>query len=188
MALDDLYHMNQLSKGASHGYSLGTELNKIQADIASVISQSNTKALSGCTLDEGTDDATIKTTAAILYMIDGTLYTKAATDNIATGSAAAQTAGTGVYCAYTASLNSTGTLSMVKGTEGSSVAGALAGATGEAGKCPIGVVVVQSDASTFTLGTDDFSDDAESVAFYDLIGASDVELTGGVTATFSALT
>jgi hypothetical protein len=189
MALDDRYHMNQLSKGASHGYQLGTELNKIQADFASVISQSNTKALSACGLAEGTNDATIQIGTTLLYMIDGTLYAKAATDNIATGSADAQTAGTGVYCAYTASLNASGTLSMVKGTEGSSAAAALAGATGESGKAPIGVVVVQSDASTFTLGTDDLSTtDCESISFYDLIGASDVELTGGVTATFTALT
>lgn len=174
MPTDDLYHMNQLSKGASHGYQLGTELNKI-------IAAGRTKVLSECTFAEGTNDATVKTTKAMAYMIDGVIYSKAATDNVATGSATAQA--TGTYAAYVGSINSTGTVAFQKAADGSTEAAALAGIadlTITATSAPFGILVVYDSADTWTLGTDDLTTDATSFTIYDIVGVSPTELAGDI--------
>lgn len=67
----------------------------------------------GCAvLAEGTNAATIKTTAAVDFMINQLTYTKAATDNIAVTACAVQADLT--TCMYLISIDSAGTVTTTK--------------------------------------------------------------------------
>jgi hypothetical protein len=67
-------------------------------------------------LAEGTNDSTIKTTTnTVSYAIDGKLYTKAPTDNIAPTVCASQAASK--RCRYLVSIDSAGNVAVTKGTE-----------------------------------------------------------------------
>lgn len=85
-----------------------------QQDIRNVFAN---ESLGYAGLAEGTNAATIKTTAAVAYRIGGQTYTKAATDNIAVTAATAQAANT--TCYYAISVNAAGTVTTTKGVDDS---------------------------------------------------------------------
>lgn len=75
------------------------------------------KALGNALVAEGTNAATIKTTNAVDYQINGQVYTKAATDNIAMTACATQANGT--TCYYLVSIKADGNLVVTKGVDNS---------------------------------------------------------------------
>lgn len=100
-------------------------------------------------LAEGTNANTIKTVNAIHYRIGGQAYIKAATDNIAMTAAAAQAANTTAY--YLISIDAAGTVTITKGTDGSTTLPDC-----PAANAPIGVMkIALSGGATFTSGTTD---------------------------------
>ena len=111
--------------------------------------------------------------AGIDFAIDGLGYHKADTDNIDV-SAAAQAALT--TCLYLVQIDSSGTVSLVKGTEVLN-ADLSAGKTvlhwpePDDGKCPIGAVKVKCEnAATFTFGTTDLSATDVTDTYYNFVG------------------
>lgn len=105
-------------------------------------------------LAEGTGAATIKTTAAISFSINGVMYTKAITDNIAMTACAQQAIST--YCLYLASIDSAGTVTLTKGTSAATDTATLPATP--ANNVAFGYVKVVTDAThTFTSGTTDLS-------------------------------
>jgi hypothetical protein len=105
-------------------------------------------------LSEGTNSATIKV-GAFTFSIAGTLYTKAATDNIAMTACAQQAASK--YCFYLVSIGTTGTITVTKGTDANTSDAATVPAL-PASSAPVGTILVQTDAGhTFTAGTTDLS-------------------------------
>jgi hypothetical protein len=104
-------------------------------------------------LAEGTNAATIKTVAAVDYCIDGLIYTKAITDNIAITAAAVQAIST--FCKYLVSVDAAGTVTVTKGTEAATSALALVPAL-PASSAPIGYFEIATDGvTTYTAGTTD---------------------------------
>lgn len=107
---------------------------------------------------EGTNAATIQIAAATEYSIDGIMYQKAITDNIALTAADAQADLT--TCLYLITINAAGTVASVKGTEvltanmtgGDDV---LVWPQPAEGYCPVGVIQVATSGITFTAGTTD---------------------------------
>lgn len=83
--------------------------------LRNVLQGFKTMALSDGAFAEGTNDHTIKSTATVTYMIDGLFCSKTATDNIAPTVCASQAAGK--RCRYLISLNSSGTVTVTKGTQ-----------------------------------------------------------------------
>lgn len=130
----------------------------------------NTQCLQSGALAEGTNAATIKTTAITYYTIAGKFYAKAITDNIALTAATAQVALS--KCCYLICINAAGTVSSVKGTDSltaSGVAPSIPAPT--AGTCPIGVLqVTVANAATFTAGTTDLSATDVTGVFANLVG------------------
>lgn len=99
---------------------------------------------------EGTNAGTIKTTNAVTFSIDGRMYAKAATDNIAWGTGhAVQAASTTRY--YAVCINAAGTVSTVQGDAGGGFPEKAAST------CLLGFAKVVTGASTFTPGTTDLS-------------------------------
>jgi hypothetical protein len=99
-------------------------------------------------LAEGLNPNTIKTTNAVDFRIGGQVYVKAATDNIAI-TAAAQAANTTAY--YLVQVNAAGTVSVVKGADGSVTLPECS-----ANNVPIGIMkIALSGGATFTAGTTD---------------------------------
>jgi hypothetical protein len=104
-----------------------------------------------------TTTTAVKIANAIDYCIDGALYTKAITDNIAMTAADQQAVAT--RCLYLVQINAAGTVSTVKGVEKLTAnitadQDALDWPLPAAGNCPIGFVEVETNASTtFTAGT-----------------------------------
>ncbi len=115
--------------------------------------------------------ATVKNTGAIIYSVDGVMYTKSAlsaqsiavTNNYtgSTGGAYVQPANTTVF--YVLSLDSAGTVYVTQGTyAGQDLSARSAGATAKgsgaipdtpSGTTPVGVIKVATGAVTFTPGT-----------------------------------
>lgn len=127
------------------------------------------------TLAEGTNANTIKVTnsAGIDFAIDGVMYSKATTDNIAMDALAIQAVST--TCLYLVMINAAGTVSMKKGTEvatadlaaGSKV---LQWPACDALKAPIGAIkIVTNSSATFTNGSTDLSASGITATFYDLL-------------------
>lgn len=103
-------------------------------------------------LAEGTDAATIKTTVATYYTIDGVVYTKAATDNIAISAGAEQAVST--YCLYLVSINAAGTVAVTKGTAVATDTATLPALP--ASSAALGYFKIATDgATTYTAGTTD---------------------------------
>jgi hypothetical protein len=135
----------------------------VDASLASLIQtlfqRTQTRAFSGGTLAaKATSDPDLKTTTTINFAIDGKLYIKTAAATIdlsGVASAAtnvAQAAGT--YCAYLVVLNASGTFDVIKGTDASTAALALAATPAvPASSCPVGILVVANTTNAFTLGT-----------------------------------
>jgi len=121
-----------------------------------------TVCLSKAGLAEGTNASTIKIVApngaGVDFVIDGILYHKAEADNIDPTACEAQADET--TCLYLVTLNASGTLDTVKGTEvdtddltaGTAV---LHWPTPVEDTCPIGAIKVATDGATFTIGTTD---------------------------------
>ncbi len=118
--------------------------------------------------------------AGVDFAINGILYHKADAADIAITAATAQAVSTS--CIYLVTLNASGTLATVKGTE---VLTADIGVTKKldwpepaADTCPIGAVRVDTNASTtFTAGTTNFSAAGITDTYYDLFCVPDTPLT-----------
>lgn len=132
-----------------------------------------TCCMSKAGLAEGTNSATIKIAApngaGIDYAIQGVLYHKADTDNIAMTALTAQAANT--TCMYAVQIDTSGTVSLKKGDE---VLTADLGVNGSAqipmpdtGQCMIGAIKVATGAVTFTSGTTDLSAASITATYYD---------------------
>jgi len=126
-------------------------------------------------LAEGTGDATCKFAVAVDFAIDGILYHKAITDNIAMTAQTEQALAT--TCLYLVTLTTGAAVAVVKGVE-------VANADLTSGKavlrwpapavdtCPVGAIKVACGTTAFQLGTggDDLTDDigTGTVTYYDL--------------------
>lgn len=144
-----------------------------------------TFCLSKAGLAEGTNSATIKIAApngaGVDFAIDGVLYHKADADNIAMTALAEQADDTS--CLYLVQINSSGTVSMKKGTEvtttdlttGDSV---LEWPTPDSGNCAIGGIKIVMDGGTFTSGTTDITGGTGvTETFYDFFALPPAPLT-----------
>lgn len=117
-------------------------------------------------LAEGTNAGTIQTANAVDYAIDGILYTKAATDNIAVTAAAQQAEST--KCMYLVSVNAAGAVTVTKGDTVASTGSAYLPDLPE-NSAPLGAIrIVTDNATTFTAGTTDIGAAGITETFYDL--------------------
>jgi hypothetical protein len=105
------------------------------------------KALGNALVTEGTNAATIKTTNAVDYQINGQVYTKAATDNIAMTAQPVQASGT--TCYYLISIDAAGTVTTTKGVADSGLIPECPSA-----QAPLAVIKLVA-AAAFTSGTTD---------------------------------
>jgi len=132
-----------------------------------------TGALSKAGLAEGTNTATIKTNApngaGTDYVIKGIAYHKADTDNIAMTALAVQADLT--TCAYLVQIDSSGTVSMKKGTEVTSttlgVTNVVQVPAPDDANCPLGHIKVVLSGGTFTCGTTDLSATGVTATYVD---------------------
>ena len=107
------------------------------------------------------------------FAINGIAYHLADGDNVDTGAAAIQAVDT--TCLYLLLLDSSGTLSVVKGEEVLNTATAAGTAVVHwpeptANTCPVGAVKVKTVAVTFTLGTTGFDASGVTDTYYDFAG------------------
>ena len=200
MGHDNLWHLNY-DMPVMEDYRLGTELNKVYADLAALVARSksnNNKVLGNPGFVEGTNTETVKITTAFVYVIGGVVYKRAAEDNIALGNAgsAALACAVSKYAAYLAEINASGTISLQKAADADSEALALAALsdlTPASDKAVLGIAHVQnSGGSIFTpgnagAGLGDFTDDNTAAAFLDFASAPDVFLAN-YTQTFAVIT
>ena len=122
-------------------------------------------------LAEGTGAGTIQIAAAIDFCIDGILYAKAITDNIALTANDAQADLT--ECMYLISIDSAGAVTTTKGEE-------KATSLGESvylpdlpdGDAPVGAIKVVTSGGTFTAGTTDLGAAHVTDTYYDMSGVS----------------
>lgn len=136
-------------------------------------------------LAEGTNAATLKTVAAdgttfINYAINGILYVKADTDNIAMTALAQQADLTS--CLYLVTLTSAGVLAITKGTERltadvTSGKYVLEWPKPAADTCPIGGFRIDNSAGTFTSGTTDLGAGTVTDTYYDFFAVPDDPIT-----------
>ena len=136
-----------------------------------------TACFSKAGLVEGTNANTIKIAApngaGVDFAIDGYMYHKADTDNIAMTALAVQADLT--TCLYGVDIDADGAVSLVKGTEvvttqlsgGQSVVHPPAAV---ANKCRIGLMKIVLSGGTFTSGTTDLSGTGVTDTYYDLAG------------------
>lgn len=116
-------------------------------------------------LAEGTNANTFKTTNAVNYSIDGVVYAKAATDNIAfaavSGSVfAAQAAGETRY--YLFQIDSAGAITVKQSAAGGEIPAV------DASRCALGAMkIVCNNAATFTPGSTDLGATDVVDTFYD---------------------
>jgi len=144
-----------------------------------------TFCLSKAGMAEGTNDSTVKIVApngaGVDFCIDGILYHKADTDNIAPTSCAIQALGTS--CLYIFTLTTGGVLDTIKGVE-------VLAADLAAGKvlhwpepavdtCVIGGMKIATGATAFQVGVDDLTDDigTGTVTYYDFFAVPDAPQT-----------
>lgn len=124
-------------------------------------------------LAEGTNANTIKTAApngaGIDYSVNGVLYHKADTDNIAMTACAAQADLS--TCYYLITINAAGTVVITKGTEKLTDGGVFTADDLPAqpdDSCVIGLMKIVTSGGTFTSGTTDLSGTGVTDTFYDL--------------------
>ena len=113
--------------------------------------------------------------AGIDFAIDGYCYHLADDASTASVPAALAQQAADTDCLYLVSVNSSGTVSVTKGTEILSAdlasgARVLEWPEPVDGKCPIGAVRVTTVAVTFTAGTTNFSASGGTDTYYDFIG------------------
>ncbi|MGE0383416.1 MAG: hypothetical protein AB7N65_14200 [Vicinamibacterales bacterium] len=144
-----------------------------------------TFCLSKAGLAEGTNPNTIKTAApngaGTDYCIDGVLYHKADTDNIAMNALAQQ--GVLTKCLYCVQIDSAGAVSLKKGND--VLAADLAAGNAvlhwplpDAGKCAIGFIkIALASSATFTSGSTDLSAANVTATYYDVFAVPVAPLT-----------
>ena len=126
-----------------------------------------------------TDDQDLVTTVALMYTINGILYTLAAQTTIdisgTTAGEAATAAEEGAiqaadtYCAYLLTVDALGTVDCLKGTDAATAALALAALPEPAeDTCPFGIWVVANTTNPFIAGTTKDSATGVTMTFYDL--------------------
>lgn len=123
------------------------------SDINIIDHQSTRDFVGNCSLGnagllEGTNATTFKTQYAVSFRIGGQCFYKAATDNIAFTATAQQASGTTAYYLFT--INASGTITVTKGTDGSTT---LPDCPDD--EAPLGVLKLVLGATTFTGGTTD---------------------------------
>lgn len=115
-------------------------------------------------LAEGTNANTFKTTNAINFAIDGVVYAKSATDNIAfaTGGDAFVQQAAGETRYYLFQIDSAGTITVIQGENGGEIPQPAAS------RCAIGAMkIVTNNAATFTPGSTDLGATDVVDTFYD---------------------
>lgn len=121
--------------------------------------------LANAVLAEGTNANTIKTTAATSYVINGLLYSKAATDNIAMTACAVQADLTS--CMYLVTIIADGTVTLTKGTEQITGSGKdLLWPAIPANSAVLGAIKVVNSGGTFTSGTTDLGAGTVTDTYY----------------------
>lgn len=157
---------------------LTAQASAINTALTSIFQQMRTRCYTTGVLAEGTNAGTIKTTATLAFSIDGLMYSKAATDNIAMTAAAVQAALTD--CAYLVCIDSGGTVSTVKGTAVANGGTLVVPAPVSAATCPFGYIkVALANAATFTAGTTDLSA-SDVTATYFQLGVLPATTTGSL--------
>lgn len=112
---------------------------------------------------EGTNSATIEIVEDIDITVDEATCTVSAEDNVAMTACAEQAVST--YCRYLLSADSNTDVTITKGDDSDTDAGATLPVLPSA-QCPIGVLLIQTDAThTFTCGTTDLSATGITAAF-----------------------
>ena len=126
-----------------------------------------TFAMDAPLLAEGTAAATVKTTNAIDFCINGIAYSKAATDSIAIQAGAVQNVST--HCMYLVSIDKAGLVTTTKGVEAAVTADIFLPST-PALNCVIGAYKIVTDASTtYTAGTTDNGAAGITDTYFDLV-------------------
>jgi len=121
--------------------------------------------LGNAQLAEGTNANTIKTTAATDYVINGLVYTKAATDNIAVTACAVQADLT--TCLYLVTIIADGTVTTTKGTEQLTGSGKdLLWPAIPANSAVLGAFKVVNSGGTFTAGSTDLGAGTVTDTYY----------------------
>jgi len=121
--------------------------------------------LGNSVLAEGTNAATIKTTAAVDFVISGLAYSKAATDNITVTACAAQADLTS--CMYLITIDAAGTVTTTKGTEQVTGSGLdMLWPTIPANSAVLGAIKVATSGATFTAGTTDLGAGTVTDTYY----------------------
>lgn len=205
---DSLWHLDNFNPVVDD-YKLGTELNKAvtditniladqvlnRADVAGLVANRNMVIDTAAGLAIGAGDLTIKVTNAFHYVIDGGVYLKGATDNIALSGDSGLACGLSKFAAYVITVNATGAIALVKGADAVSAAAALAAVnavTIPVTVAPVGIIHVQnSGANIFTPGAvganlGDFADDTTADTYVDFVGVSAKDLGVAVTQTDGA--
>lgn len=129
----------------------------------SLLNLLNNRAFSDAAVAEGTNANTFKTTATLNYTINGTFYTKAATDNIAFATAGsafvAQPTATTSY--YLFVIDTAGTITVVQGRDSGKSRAQGQPTPGEIPECPADRVpfaamkIVNTSGADFTPGSTD---------------------------------
>lgn len=140
------------------------------------LERAGTRCLAKAGLTEGSNANTIEIAApngaGIDYAINGYLYHKADTDNIAMNALPEQADGT--TCLYLVQINADGDVSLKKGVEVDSAQLAEANAAlfypePDVDNCPIGLIKVVTDGAAFTSGTTDLGAGTVTDTFYDVM-------------------
>lgn len=114
---------------------------------------------------EGTNANTLQVATAFDYTVANVLYTKAITDNIAMTAAAEQAIST--YCIYLCSIDSSGAVTVTKGSEVATDISVLPAVP--ASECAFAAFKIATDGSTtFTSGTTDLGAAGITETYYDL--------------------
>lgn len=147
-----------------HG-TVKTFIDELKTDYELLRSQMLNRCVQACGLAEGTNANTIKTANAVSFVVNGQLYTKGATDNIAMTAAAQQAIST--YCLYLVSIVAGGTVTVTKGTSVATDTAVLPALPADS--APLGFFKVVTDGSTtFTSGTTDLGAAGLTVTYGDL--------------------
>ena len=125
----------------------------------------STLCLAAAGVDEGTNAATVKTTNAIAYSINGVIYSKAAEDNVSLSGAVIPDGSSGLFLV---AVNAAGTVSFVQ-SESVVTGNALYLPDAVDGTAVIGAIKVATSGADFTPGTTDLSAAEVTATFYDLM-------------------
>ena len=205
---DALWHLNN-DMPIFEDYGLGTELNLAvdditniladqvlnRADMANLVTNRNAVLDTAAGLVIGAGDLTIKIANAFHYTINGGMYLKGATDNIALSGTAGLACAVSKFAAYVITVNATGAIALVKAADAVSAAlalAAVAAVTIPDDVAPVGVIHIEnSGGNIFTPGAvganlGDFADDTTADTYVDFVGVSAKDLGAAVTQTDGA--